>query len=209
MYTLYYAPGAASLCVHVALIEIGADYTLQRVDLEAGQQRDPAYLVVNPNGVVPTLIVDGTPRSEAAALLMLLADRHPDGGLAPAAPDRAAWYQWLVYLTNSVQPMLRLWWYPSDIPGTPETESVVKAAVVSKLEKAWQRIDTHLQTHGPYLLGAEFSAADIFLTMLMRWSRHLPKQPTEWSALRTLAERVRSRPSWKQVYALEGLTEWA
>jgi len=94
-------------------------------------------------------------------------------------------------------------------PGTPETESVVKAAVVSKLEKAWQRIDTHLQTHGPYLLGAEFSAADIFLTMLMRWSRHLPKQPTEWSALRTLAERVRSRPSWKQVYALEGLTEWA
>jgi glutathione S-transferase len=214
MYTLYYAPGAASLCVHLALIEIGADYVLQRVDLDAGQQREPAYLVLNPNGVVPTLVLDGVPHTEAAALLMWLADRHPDAGLAPAAADRAAWYQWLVYLTNTVQPMLRLWWYPGDIPSMTAAqvsaiEQTVKAAVASKLERAWQRVDTHLLAHGPYLLGAGFSAADIFLTMLMRWSRHTPRPPTEWAALRSLAERIKSRPSWKQLYALEGLTEWA
>ena len=208
MYTLYYSPGAASFCVHMALIEAGADYVLRCVDLDAGQQRDPAYLALNPNGVVPTLLIDGVAHSEAAALLMLLADRHPDAGLAPAA-DRADWYQWLVHLTNSVQPMLRLWWYPRDVPGAAEVEVAVKAAAVSKLEAAWQRIDAHLQAHGPYLLGAEFSAADIFLTMLMRWSRHTPKQPIEWPALRRLADLVKARPSWKRVYALEGLTEWS
>jgi glutathione S-transferase len=209
MYTLYYAPGAASMCVHMALLEIGADYTLQRVDLDAGQLRDPAYLALNPNGVVPTLVVDGVAHTEAAALLMLLADRHPDAGLAPASADRAAWHQWLVHLTNSVQPMLRLWWYPHDVPGSADIETAVKSAAIAKLEAAWDRIDTHLRTRGPYLLGAQFSSADIFLTMLMRWSRHTPGQPAEWPALRDLAERVKSRPSWKRLYELEGLTEWA
>src|ERR1700682_1433879 len=70
MYTLYYSPGAASFCVHMALIEAAADYTLQRVDLDAGQQRDPVYLALNPNGVVRTLLIDGVAHTEAAALLM-------------------------------------------------------------------------------------------------------------------------------------------
>ncbi len=208
MYTLYYNPGAASFCVHMALIEAGAVYALQLVDLDAGQQREATYLALNPNGVVPTLLIDGVAHSEAAALLMLLADRHPDAPLAPAPAQRGAWYQWLVHLTNSVQPMLRLWWYPADVPGTAEVQAAVKAAAVNKLEAAWKRIDAHLSSRGPYLLGAEFSAADIFLTMLMRWSRHMPRQPIEWPALRRLADLVRARPSWQRVYELEGLTEW-
>ena len=79
---------------------------------------------------------------------------------------------------------------------------------MAKPEAAWNRIDAHLHAHGPYLLGAQFSSADIFLTMLMRWSRHTPRQPIEWPALRNLAGLVRSRPSWKHLYKLEGLTEW-
>jgi glutathione S-transferase len=65
-------------------------------------------------------------------------------------------------LTNGVQPNLRLRWYPCDVPGSAEVESAVEATAVNKLEAAWQRIDTHLHARGPYLLGAEFSAADIF-----------------------------------------------
>ncbi|HVC15751.1 MAG TPA: glutathione S-transferase N-terminal domain-containing protein, partial [Rhodanobacter sp.] len=61
MYTLYYSPGAASMLVHLTLLETGAPHALERVDLEAGQQRSAAYLALNPNGVVPTLLVDGVP----------------------------------------------------------------------------------------------------------------------------------------------------
>jgi hypothetical protein len=58
MYTLYYSPETASMCVHQALIEANAQYRLLLVDLQAGQQRDPAYLRLNPGGVVPTLLID-------------------------------------------------------------------------------------------------------------------------------------------------------
>ena len=67
---LYYAPGAASMLVHWLLIELGMPHELVRVDTAAGQQKSPEYLALNPNGVVPTLVLDGTPRFESAALAM-------------------------------------------------------------------------------------------------------------------------------------------
>ena len=87
MYSLYYSPGAASLVVHWLLIELGVPHQLNKLDLQAGQQKRPEYLALNPNGVVPTLVIDGKPMQEAAAMLLWLADRHADAGLAPAAHD--------------------------------------------------------------------------------------------------------------------------
>jgi glutathione S-transferase len=210
MYTLYYSPGTASMCVHQALIETGAEYRLIPVDLQAGGQRDPAYLRLNPNGVVPTLLIDDVPFSESAALLMTIATRHPQAGLAPAetSPRRIAWYQWIVYLANTLQPAFRSWFYPGDISDDPETQALLVPATRRKIESAWTRIDMHLAEQGPYLLGAEFSAADLMLIMLMRWSRNMPKPATEWPALRPYAARMKARPSWKQLYALEGLSDW-
>ena len=72
-YTLFYAPGAASLAVHWMLIELGAAFRAERLDLEAGEQRSPTFLQLNPAGRVPTLVVDGQICTESAALLMLLA----------------------------------------------------------------------------------------------------------------------------------------
>ena len=83
-YVLYYSPGAASMAVHWMLIETRLPFEAHLVDIDAGHQRDPDYLRLNPSGRVPTLVVDGVPRHESAALLMLLAERHPEAGLAPA-----------------------------------------------------------------------------------------------------------------------------
>ena len=93
MYTLYWSPGAASLCVHWMLIELGEPHELVKVDIEAGEHRKPEYLTMNPSGLVPTLVVDGEPLGEAAALLMMLAERHPQAGFAPAVgrQQRAAY----------------------------------------------------------------------------------------------------------------------
>jgi glutathione S-transferase len=211
MYTLYYSPGSASLCVHQALIEVDAPYQLVLVDLKAGQQRDPAYLKLNPNGVVPTLLIDGAPFTEAAALLMTLATRHTGAALAPAEPslERAAWHQWIAYLANTLQAAFRLWFYPADISEDADTQAILKAALRKKIEGIWARIDAHLAAQGPYLLGAECSAADLMLIMLMRWSRNMPVPATKWRSLNEYAARMKARPSWKQLYALEGLTEWA
>jgi glutathione S-transferase len=206
MYTLYYAPGAASMVVHLALLEAGAPHALKRVDLDAGAQRDPDYLKLNPRGVVPTLVVDGQPLGESVALLMLLAERHPGSPLAPppGTPERAAWYQWIVYLSNTLMSAYRFWFYPQELDGTPG----VHAALQRRIEGVWDLLDAQLAAQGPYLLGERFSGADLLLTMLMRWSRNMPRPATEWPALRRLADLVRARPSWQRLYEVEGLREW-
>jgi glutathione S-transferase len=211
MYTLYYSPGTASMCVHQALIETNAPYRLVLVDLQAGKQRDPAYLRLNPGGVVPTLLIDDAPYIESGALLMTLATRHPEAGLAPAenSASRAAWYQWIVYMANALQPAFRLWFYPADISDDASTQAILKAATRRKIESIWTRIDAHLRTEGPYLLGAKFSAVDLMLIMLMRWSRNMPTPSTEWETLNQYAARMKSRPSWKRMREAESLSEWA
>ena len=209
MYTLYYAPGTASMLVHLLLLEIGAPHELRRVDLDAGMQRDPEYLKLNPGGVVPTLIVDGVACSETAALAQLLGERHPAAQLAPlpGAPQRPAYLQWMVYLANTLQPAFRQWFYPADAPEV-DTEGL-KAAMRRRIELAWERLDSHLAAAGPYLLGDKISVADLYATMLMRWSRNMPRPATAWSHLAALAVRIKARPAWQRLYQIEGLTEWA
>ena len=75
MYTLYYSPGSASMVVHLALLEIGAPHKLELVDFDTDAQHSAAYLKLNPQGVVPTLVIDGKAMTESAALLMILSER--------------------------------------------------------------------------------------------------------------------------------------
>lgn len=209
MYTLYYAPGSANLLVHLALLEIGAPHELKRIDLDKGEQRSAAYLAINPNGVVPTLVIDGVPHSEAAALAMLLTERHPEAALAPAAGSagRADYLQWMLYLANNLQPLFRQWFYPGD--HLPESADTIRQAARAGIEKCWTKIDAHLAAHGPYMLGDTFGLVDLYALMLMRWSRNMPKPATEWPQLAALATRLKARPSWKQVCDAEDLVEWA
>ena len=209
MYTLYYAPGSANLVVHLALLEIGAPFELKRIDIEKGEQRSAAYLAINPRGVVPTLVVDGQPHGEAAALAMLLAERHPDAALAPApgSAQRADYLQWMFYLANSLQPLFRQWFYPNDhlAEGGETTQQNARAGI----EKCWLHIDAHLAAHGPYLLGERYGVVDLYALMLMRWSRNMPRPATEWPHVAALAARLKARPTWPRMCTEEGLVEWA
>ena len=129
MYILYYAPGSASMVVHLALVEIGVPFELRRLDFSQREQRDPAYLQLNPLGVVPTLIIDGKPRTESAALLIMASpSRYPQAGLITCPRERQErdeWLQWVVYLSNSLASAFRLWFYPADL-GAATMEPEVK-----------------------------------------------------------------------------------
>jgi len=142
--------------------------------------------------------------------VMYLADAYPMAGLAPPLDslDRARYYQWLVYMANALQPPFRAWFYPEE-PAGAENVDAVKEGARQKLEDAFERIDAHLAENGPWLLGDKMSAADFFLTMMMRWSRNMPRPATKWPHLAKLAERMKARPSFKKLYEIEQLTEWA
>ncbi len=209
MYTLYYSPGTASMVVHLALLEIGAPHELRLVDFDADEQHSAEYLQLNAGGHVPTLMVDGRALTESAALLMILAERHPEARLAPPidTPAHDAWTQWIVYLSNALMSTYRLWFYPADL-GSDEHDPAIRAALQKKIEGVWDRLEAHLENEGPYLLGAEFSGADLLLAMLMRWSRNMPRAASEWPALNRLANLIRARPSWQKLYEIEGLSGW-
>jgi glutathione S-transferase len=209
MYTLFYSPGTASMAVHLALLEAGAPYELKLVDLSKREQRSAEYLRLNPLGQVPTLLVDGQPYTESGALLMLIADRHPEARLAPppGSVQRQAWYQCIVYLSNALGASYRYWFYPPDL-GASEHPASVRAALQARIEAVWARLEAQLSASGPYLLVAEFSAADLLLIMYMRWSRNMPRTALEWPSLRNFATLLRARASWQRLCEIEQLEEW-
>lgn len=209
MYTLYYHPGSASMVVHLALLEIGAPYRLERLELPIDPQRDAAYLALNPRGQVPTLLIDGKPYVESSALLMALADRHPEAKLAPPPGSdlRPAYYQWMVFLATQLGAHYRLWFMPRDL-GAAELPPIVRDALRSRIEQGLSILDAHIAAGGPCLLGPSLSMADLLALMYMRWSRNMPRPATEWPALQAYASRLRARPTWQRLYEIEGLTDW-
>lgn len=208
--TLYYSRSTASLVVHWLLIELDIPHALHELDFDKREQKSAEYLRLNPAGVVPTLVMEGQVLTEAAAILMHLADLHPRAGLAPApgTPERAEYYRWMFFMANTLQPAYRAWFYAGEPAGEGNAEAAKEQARV-KLETAWARVADHLASHGgAHLLGERLSAADFMLTMLMRWSRNMPRPTDAWPVLQAYAQRMKARPSFKQVYAREGLTDW-
>lgn len=209
MYTLYYAPGTASFAVHWMLIELGVPFELKEVDLDAGEQKSPEYLKLNPKGKVPTLIVDGQPCTECAALLMLLAERHPEASLAPlqGAPERPKYLELMVYLANTLMPAFRAWFYPPDFGGLERSEEIRENAR-GRIEAAFDQLSALLWDGRQFLLGESCTTADILATMLARWSRNMPKPAGAWPNLNPYLARMRQREGLREVHAREGLTDW-
>ena len=206
---LYGSKSTASLVVHWLLLELGIEHELRMLDFETLEQKSPEYLALNPQGRVPTLVIDGQPVTEAAAIAMHLADLHPDAGLAPAVGSlpRAQYYRWMCFCANTLQPAYRDWFYPAEPAGEDNIEAA-RAQARSRLEAAWQQVADHLDGSGPYLLGEQRSAADFMLTMLMRWSRNMPRPTDRWPTLHAHAARMKALPSFAETYRREGIADW-
>ena len=210
MYKLYYMPGRANLAPHIVLQETGAPYRLELVDFQKQVQRSPEYMTLNPNGRVPTLIEDGFVMYEAAAITMYIADQYGEAELAPppATLSRARYYQWMAYLTNSVQEALNQWFHPNHFVSGTQTESAFKKNAEKRLEKMWSNLDEAL-SKSPYLLGDRFSACDAYLFFLTCWQTRLKKSMIrERLHLARFFETVKNRPSVRRTFEAEGIASW-
>jgi glutathione S-transferase len=109
MLTLYFAPGSSSFAVHIALHEIGVAFEGKPMSFTGNDLRSPGYLKLNPEGKVPTLIVDGRPLTEVAAILYYLARRFPDAALLPAGDIEAEAHalSWMSYIASTLHPARR------------------------------------------------------------------------------------------------------
>jgi glutathione S-transferase len=205
-YVLYYYPGNASMLPHMMLREIGAAVELRLVDRAQNAQKSPEYLRLNPNGRIPVLCDGDIVLYETAAIALHLVDRHPEARLAPlpGTAERAQFYKWMVHLTNTPQAEYRAWFYPHEHVTDPAAVPAVKDAARQRLEGMFERIADQVAGRD-WLLASGFSAADLFLLMLVRWGRAMPRPPRAVPARGALAGGVLARPAVPPARAGEGI----
>jgi glutathione S-transferase len=110
MLTLYFSPGSSSMATHIALHEVGVPFEAKLTALHEHKNRAPDYLAVNPEGKVPTLMIDGRPLTEVAATLWYLARRYPEANLLPQYGDiegEARVISWMSFIASTIHPARR------------------------------------------------------------------------------------------------------
>src|SRR6516165_7769695 len=110
MLVLYLSPGSSSMATHIALHKVGVDFERRWVSFAKREQYAPEYLALNPEAKVPTLLVDGRPLTEVAAILYYLANRFPAANLFPADDLEAQAHviSWMSFIASTIHPARRV-----------------------------------------------------------------------------------------------------
>ncbi len=184
MLTLYFAPGASSMAPHIALHEVGAAFESEPLSFHKKENRDPAFLAINPEGKVPTLLIDGRPLTEVAGILFYLARRFPKAALLPTddIEAEAQVVSWMSFIAATIHPARR--------QGLEHSRSVYAIAEKRLGGQEWAV--------------GRYSIADIHLFRLFwRFRGSLNPQPGEFPHLSAHYERMMARPAVRKTIEIE------
>jgi glutathione S-transferase len=193
---LYHSARSRSARPRWLLEEIGEPYELVRVDISAGENKKPEYLKIHPHGVVPALVDGEVKLMESAAICLYLADKYPQARLAPTVgtPARGYYYQWMVYTMATLEPpVLQIFMNTVLLP-----EEKRSAAAVDEARKSFSGVAktlTQALTGKPYLLGNDFSAADVMIGSTLAWGSFMGLIAGQ-SVLEDYVKRLSERPAY-------------
>jgi glutathione S-transferase len=185
MLLLYFAPGSSSMATHIALHEIGVPFERRLVSFSKKEQHRPEYLGVNPEGKVPTLVVDGRPLAEVAGTLYYLAKTYPEVGLWPQGgiEEEAQAVSWMSFIAATVHPARRA--------GNERWREVFHLCEQRLAGREWAA-------------GGAYSIADIHLFRLFwRFVDALSPDREPYPALYRHYERMMARPAVKKTIEIE------
>lgn len=211
MIKLHYYPSTAAMVPHIVLEEIGAPYERVLVDRTVQEHRKPAYLALNPNGAIPVLTDGDLVLYETAAITLHLCDTHPQARLAPplATAERAHFYKWLMWLTNTLQATLIVYFYPERWmnPGNAAGVAELRSQAERKVGAMLDQLDGELARHGgPWFGGQDYSALDAYVFTLCRWTRNFKSTPArDRPQLGPYLRRMLERPAVGRIIANEQL----
>ncbi len=202
---LYYSPGACSLSPHIALLEAGLPYDLVKVDLRAKKlENGDDFLKVNPKGQVPALVADdGELITEGPVIVQRIADKVPARNLAPSrdSAERYKLLEWLTYINSELHKNIGPLFNPmlSD-----EAKAVFKDRAMGK----FRYVDGQLAGRD-YLLGKQFTVADGYLYVMLRWADGMKFDLSGLNNLLAYKDRVAARPKVQEALVKEGLVKAA
>jgi GST-like protein len=197
-YILYGDRRSGAFAVECALAESGQQYEFNIVSLEKSEQKAPEYLKLNPSGKVPALrLPDGQIVTESLALMLAIAERHPEASLLPppSSTERVQCLRWLAFMASEIYPMIEIVDYPERF--APEAPQQLKEKAAERYRERLLVLERAIV--GPWVL-AHFSLADIYAVMFSRWTRrgwreaNLPK-------LIELTRQFSQRPGIAPVWA--------
>jgi glutathione S-transferase len=199
---LYYLPGASSLFPHIVLAEAGLAFDAVKVDEHTKAiEGDGDYRSINPLGYVPALqLEDGTILTETVAIAQFVSDRVPEKNLAPpnGTFDRAKLQSWLNFISSELQLGCFCPLFDREIPAS------VKAIFRRRLDSRLAYVEQHLRGKA-YLLGNEFSIADVYLFVVSNWARSVELDLSPYPSILALRKRVGVRRAVQEALRREGL----
>jgi glutathione S-transferase len=202
MLKLYHSGQSRSVRPRWLLEEIGVPYELVHMNLQSGDQRKPEYLRINPNGTVPAL-VDGEVRLfESAAICQYLADRFPEKRLAPpvGTPARGYYYQWIHFAMCTIEPPLVTIFLHTVMK--PEAERIPQLVPPAREQlRAALGVLEQALTGRTFLLGDEFSTADVMVASTLAWAQMLGLIDASTPTTAAYMGRLMGRPAFQRAMA--------
>jgi glutathione S-transferase len=202
MYTLYARAGAGSAAVEALLSELGVAHELINVAKEPDGSPPAWFRAINPRGEIPALkLPDGAVMAESAAMMIDLADRHPAAGLAPAigSPERSQYLRWMVYGASAIYTSDLRGYYPARYSTDPGHAAAIKAKAVADTARDIGDFADALGNR-VHILGDAFSAADIYMAMLISWDFDLAALFAARPRLKAYYDRIAARPAIRPVW---------
>ena len=202
-FTLYGDLGSGAFSAEAALAEVGAPYNFELVSLDRNEQKQPAFLAINPSGKMPALrLPAGEIVTESAAILLTLADHFPQARLLPpqAGSERAQAYRWLAFMAGEIYPIVEMVDYPERFVPAGSQAEALRAQARDRIRERILIIERMIQ--GPFLLAHGFSILDIYAAMFTRWSLEpdwkLANLPKLMALAQAVSERAAIAPVWQR-----------
>lgn len=201
MYRLYTRANTGGFVVEAALALAGVPF--DQIDVPKLGPPDQAFLDISPLNQVPVLILpDGQSMTESAAICILLAERHPEAGLAPAvsSPARADFLRWMTFMSSVIYPADLRFYYAHRYMADPGGMEAVKEAAVAEMDRGFAVVDAALEGRD-WLVGDRLSLADIYLVMLVAWHPEVEKVRTAWPNIERLWAKLREHQVMRKLNA--------
>lgn len=206
--TLYFSPGSCSLVPHISLEELGLPFVAKKAPRAGEDGRDEYLKNVNALGSVPALVLaDGRVITQNIAIVDYVAGQTGGGNsVLPAlgSYERSQAMRWLCFANSDIHPKFGPLFNPGGFIADVAMHDELRANAIKNVMKLLELAEVQYQQRE--WIAGQFSAADVYLYVTMRWATAMKLPVESLTAYRAMVNRIQSRDSVKRALATQGIS---